>query len=165
MKNNHAFTLIELLVVILIIGILASVALPQYQKAVDKSRFSNLMGITTTLSQAAEVYYLANGAYPTRFDVLDVDVPATSVSGGTATFPWGYCYVDAAAITCLNDTTLKNGYIIYHSNISDSAAGRRVCYALTTQAKSRFDRVCAAFGQLYNPSAACYGGSCRIYTL
>ena len=71
------FTLIELLVVVLIIGILSAVALPQYQKAVEKSRATQAITLLKSVYQAAENYYLANGEWPTSFDELSVDIPWT----------------------------------------------------------------------------------------
>ena len=77
MKSTKAFTLIELLVVVLIIGILAAVALPQYQKAVEKSHAAQALTLVNSVFNAAENYYLANGTAPTRLDELTVEIPWT----------------------------------------------------------------------------------------
>ena len=72
---RSGFTLIELLVVVLIIGILAAVAVPQYKKAVEKSRAATIFALVDAFHKAEEVYYLANGVYPTKLTELDVEMP------------------------------------------------------------------------------------------
>ena len=61
--KSKAFTLIELLVVVLIIGVLAAIALPQYELAVEKSRLSEVFTMVSSLQKAIDVYLLENG-YP-----------------------------------------------------------------------------------------------------
>lgn len=82
------FTLIELLVVVLIIGILASVALPQYEKAVAKSRYVNLVTAGKSLKDAMEAFYLANGDYPQQWDQLDIEYPGCDMASSSRYMLW-----------------------------------------------------------------------------
>jgi len=69
------FTLIELLVVVLIIGILAAIALPQYWQVVNKARASELLVWTKHIKDIQEEYYLLNDAYAANCEELGLEAP------------------------------------------------------------------------------------------
>lgn len=69
------FTLVEMLVVVLILGILVSVSVPQYQKAVQRVKYEKIRSVAEAVLRAEKVYYLSNGQYTAFLEDLDISLP------------------------------------------------------------------------------------------
>jgi len=119
------FTLIELLVVVLIIGILAAIALPQYKVAVGKVKLATVKNATESILQAEQRYYLVHNEYTTDLSALDIELPnnANCIFADAAS---SYCQVVIFGVTVqyANNGEWRRA-IVYSRDENDTA--NKVC--------------------------------------
>ena len=105
--NHKGFTLIELMIVVAIIGILAAVAIPQYQNYVARAQMAEGLTLASGAKTAVAEYYDSNGRFPTHSDPGCILVP-------------GCCFVCNGAVGLAKNTSITGKYVSQVSVASSS---------------------------------------------
>ena len=103
--NKQGFTLTEVLTTVLIIGILTSIAMPKYMRAVERARATEAMSSIKALNDSIYAYYTDKETCPERFNQLVAKLPSHGDNEGnsaailnTKNFKFGFVYWDTALV-------------------------------------------------------------------
>ncbi len=162
------FTLIEMLVVVLIIGILASVALPAYEKAVKRTRVSQIWPLLKIINEAEQAKNMEQGTFNQVYpmDELDITIDSTAlnelrakgiqISVMDSNTPNADLSSPAQAYWCPSVSDVYQGdVLLYFAN------GKRHCVGYASNSKGEDTALCEiALDQTSSISACITDGDC-----
>ena len=148
---KRGFTLIELLVVVLIIGILAAIALPQYEKAVMKARFTEGALAVEEIARANDIFKMATGTYTRDINDLDVSMSGEDVLYASTLPAKKGAYFIFAASDASGEQSQK-ALVQWHNpmwsySLSISLAGKKYCW-LYGKVNAQQEALCRAWADI-----------------
>ena len=140
MNKKFGFTLIELLTVVVILGILTSIALPQYRKAIQRTENANALTNLKTIFDSAKRFKSTTSHWPTAFNQLDVELLDVSEEGNMGEFQYTFTNTnEGTASACrLANGSAANTYCL-HAHYRQN--GRRDVYTCE-YAREKFQSLC-----------------------
>lgn len=123
--QRNGFSLIELLIAIVVIGLITSVALPNFSAIQNKAKESNITSLSYSLQTAIETYFLNNGSYPSGSNLDTAALISLLKSSGEFTSDTKNPYTGNAF-----DTSDTKGRIVYNFDTTSST------YTLTVYGSS-----------------------------
>ena len=117
MRENNGFTLIELLIVVVIIGILASIAIPKFSSVREKAYYATMKADLKNLASQQELYWQDAYSYTTVTADLDYSLSAGITIGSAATSSgWSASVIHAGMGT-------GEGCVVFYGNASTPTVG------------------------------------------
>lgn len=150
-KNNFGFTLIELLAVVLMIGILTSVALPQYRRSVQRAEAMEALVNLKTIFDSAKRYRAANSETPLSLKGLDVQFfdgdDSSTPTIGNFNYKFYDDYIAACRVDGKGNSTYADTYclIMYYKQDIGGTTYRDLLKCNTSSEKWKY--VCESLAQ------------------
>jgi prepilin-type N-terminal cleavage/methylation domain-containing protein len=108
-RSERAFTLVELMIVVVIIGILASIAIPKFSSLISKTKVTEAKTMLRQIVNLEKTYYLANSVYLAFADGADCEpVGFTQPDANTRRFEYNFAIVGAAPFDASIGTATEN---------------------------------------------------------
>ena len=162
------FTLLEVMIVVLIIGILAAIALPQYQISVEKTRATEGLLLAQQVARANDAFYSEMGFYANDMKDLDMKLAGTPSAYSSANDGLNRVKTknfDVGASTFYRLKGFANAYPVNTKYVIAVTHDNAVlCMPSAGGDAAKYAKVCAALGGVSAPGK-CPSGAADCYEL
>ncbi len=117
-KRKKGFTLIEILVVIIILGVLAGIAVPTYNRLIQRSRVSDGLHGLDTLAGAQEKYFVAHGFYAQDLKRLNAPFKEYRIGEHNDIFTTNFTYTKSSNRSCIEAQSNRDDYKLVKNYIT-----------------------------------------------